>query len=55
MKYKVGGRCKSIRGVGCSANKEEFLLFRTDKHIKRLSQSAKLLLIGQLYLLTHWF
>ena len=25
-------------------NKEEFLLFRTDKHIKRLSQSAKLLL-----------
>ncbi len=29
---------------GGMRNKEEFLLFRTDKHIKRLSQSAKLLL-----------
>ncbi len=33
-----------MRAIPNPANKEEFLLFRTDKHIKRLSQSAKLLL-----------
>ena len=33
-----------MRAIPNPTNKEEFLLFRTDKHIKRLSQSAKLLL-----------
>ena len=33
-----------MRAIPNPSNKEEFLLFRTDKHIKRLSQSAKLLL-----------
>ena len=33
-----------MRAIPNPINKEEFLLFRTDKHIKRLSQSAKLLL-----------
>ena len=33
-----------MRAIPNPSDKEEFLLFRTDKHIKRLSQSAKLLL-----------
>ena len=33
-----------MRAVPCSSNKNQFLLFRTDKHIKRLVQSAKFLL-----------
>ena len=33
-----------MRAIPNPTNKEEFLLFRTDKHIKRLSQSGKLLL-----------
>ena len=33
-----------MRAIPNPTNKKEFLLFRTDKHIKRLSQSAKLLL-----------
>ena len=33
-----------MRAIPNPENKNEFLLFRTDKHIKRLSQSAKLLL-----------
>ena len=33
-----------MRAIPNPTNKEEFRLFRTDKHIKRLSQSAKLLL-----------
>ena len=33
-----------MRAIPNPTNNEEFLLFRTDKHIKRLSQSAKLLL-----------
>mgnify|MGYP001211019494 FL=1 len=33
-----------MRAIPNPSNKEEFLLFRTDRHIKRLSQSAKLLL-----------
>ena len=33
-----------MRAIPNPTNKEEFLLFRTDKHIKRISQSAKLLL-----------
>ena len=33
-----------MRAIPNPSNKEEFLLFRTDKHIKRLSQSSKLLL-----------
>ena len=33
-----------MRAIPNPSNKNEFLLFRTDKHIKRLTQSAKLLL-----------
>ena len=33
-----------MRAIPNPSNKDEFLLFRTDKHIKRLSQSARLLL-----------
>ena len=33
-----------MRAIPNPSNKEEFLLFRTDKHIKRLVQSGKLLL-----------
>ena len=33
-----------MRAIPNPSNNNEFLLFRTDKHIKRLSQSAKLLL-----------
>ena len=33
-----------MRAIPNDYNKDEFLLFRTDKHIKRLSQSSKLLL-----------
>ena len=33
-----------MRAIPNPSNKKEFLLFRTDKHIKRLSQSSKLLL-----------
>ena len=33
-----------MRAIPNPKNREEFLLFRTDKHIKRLAQSAKLLL-----------
>ena len=32
-----------MRAIPNPSNKDEFLLFRTDKHIKRLSQSARLL------------
>ena len=33
-----------MRAIPNPENQKEFLLFRTDKHVKRLSQSAKLLL-----------
>ncbi len=38
------GAFGGMRAIPNPDNKKEFLLFRTDKHIKRLSQSAKLLL-----------
>jgi len=33
-----------MRAIPCPSNKNQFLLFRTDKHIKRLVQSARFLL-----------
>ena len=33
-----------MRAIPCPSNKNQFLLFRTEKHIKRLVQSAKFLL-----------
>ncbi len=43
-----------MRAIPCPSNKNQFLLFRTDKHIRRLVQSAKFLLteISEEYIYT---